>query len=213
MKIIRPSLPTLLTTPDDIMELFNSEDVITGLRIENTWLTSADLQKKSVSESLLMKVDFTQVTVPKFDVTDCDFRACNFTASKFPESSWHRVSIDGARCSGLQITNGILKNVDFKNCKLEMVNFRFSRLENVAFEDCVINDVDFYDAQLKNVEFVNCTINKVTFASARMISVDISKSNVEGINGINSLRGVTMSYDQLMQLAPAFAAEAGIKIN
>jgi len=213
MKIIRPSLPQLLTTPDDVMELFNTEDLISGFHIEDTWPTSAELEKKSFSELRLTKVDFTQVTVTKFDVTDCDFKACNFTASKFPESSWHRVSIDGARCSGLQVTNGMLKNVDFKNCKLEMVNFRFSRLENVAFEDCVINDVDFYDAQLKNVEFVNCTINNVTFASARMMSVDISKSAVDGINGINSLRGVTMSYDQLMQLAPAFAVEAGIKIN
>lgn len=212
MKIIRPSLPHLLTTPDDVMELFNTEDLISGFHIEDTWLTSDELEKKSFSELRLTKVDFSQVTVAKFDVTDCDLRACNFTASKFPESSWHRVSIEGARCSGLQITNGILKNVDFKNCKLEMVNFRFSRLESVAFEDCVINDVDFYDAQLKNVEFVNCTINNVTFASARMVSVDISKSAVDGINGINSLRGVTMSYDQLMQLAPAFAAEAGIKI-
>jgi len=213
MKIIRPSLPQLLATPDDVMELFNSEDLISGFHIQETWLTSAELNKKSFSETRLTKVDFTQVNVPKFDVTDCDFKVCNFTASKFPESSWHRVSIDGARCSGLQITNGLLKNVDFRNCKLEMVNFRFSRLENVAFEDCVINDVDFYDAQLKNVEFVNCTINKVTFASARMMSVDISKSSIEGINGVNSLRGVTMSYDQLMQIAPAFALEAGIKIS
>jgi len=213
MKIIRPSLPASLSTPDDVMELFNTEDLIAGYHIQDTWLTSADLQKKSFSELMLNKVDFTQVIVQRFDASDCDFRACNFTASKFPESSWHRVSIDGARCSGLQITNGVLKNVDFKNCKLEMVNFRFSHLENVGFEDCVINDVDFYDARLKNVEFVNCTINKVTFASARMMSVDISKSFVEGINGINSLRGVTMSYDQLMQLAPAFAAEAGIKIS
>ena len=96
MKIIRPSLPQLLTTPDDVMELLNTEDLISGFHIEDTWLTSAELEKKSFSELRLTKVDFTQVTVTKFDVTDCDFRACNFTASKFPESSWHRVSIDGA---------------------------------------------------------------------------------------------------------------------
>jgi len=213
MKLIQPSLPSSLLKPDDVMELFNNEDAIVGFHIEDTWLTSSDVEKTSLTECLLSKVDFTQVNVRRFDVPDCDFRACNFTASKFPEGSWHRVSIDGARCSGLQITNGTLKNVDFKNCKLEMVNFRFSHLENVAFENCVIDDVDFYDAKLKNVEFVNCTINKITFASARMMNVDISESTVDGINGIGSLRGVTMSYDQLMQLAPAFAAEAGIKVK
>ena len=93
------------------------------------------------------------------------------------------------------------------------MNFRFSHLENVYFEDCAIDEVDFYEARLKNVEFVNCTINKVTFAKAKMVNVDISQSVVDGINGIGSLRGVTMGYDQLVQLAPAFASEAGIKIK
>ncbi|MNL67363.1 hypothetical protein D3C87_1919370 [compost metagenome] len=81
------------------------------------------------------------------------------------------------------------------------------------FDGCVLNDVDFYEAQLKNVEFINCTISRITFANARMMHVDISGSDVEGVNGISSLRGVTISYEQLMQLAPSFAAEAGIKIK
>lgn len=213
MKLIRPSLPATLTPTDAPQELFDAEDSIVGYKIEDFIVTSDDLENTSLSESVFNKVDFTEVTTNRFDVTDCDFRNCNFTASKFPESSWHRVSIDAGRCSGLQITNGVLKNVDFKNSKLDLVNFRFSRLENVAFEDCVLNDVDFYDAQLKNVEFVNCTINKITFASARMINVDISKSYIESVNGVSSLRGVTISYDQLMQLAPSFAKEAGIKVK
>jgi hypothetical protein len=46
-----------------------------------------------------------------------------------------------------------------------------------------------------------------------MTNVDVSQSTIESINGIGSLRGVTMSHDQLMQLAPYFAVEAGIKIK
>jgi len=212
MMIKMPSLPPSLITPDDVHELFADEDNISGLRIEHATFSSADLDKIALSESLLNKVDFLQVDVSKFDVLDCIFRSCDFTTAKFPESSWHRVSIDSGRCTGLQMTNSTLKNIDFKNSKLDMVNFRLSHLENISFDGCVLNDVDFYNARLKNVEFVNCTINGVTFASARMTNVDISKSQVEGLKGINSLRGVTISYDQLMQFAPAFAAEAGIKI-
>jgi uncharacterized protein YjbI with pentapeptide repeats len=212
MKLTNPQLPQMLTVPDDIIELFRDEDTISGVHLENTWLTTADLHKKSFSEARMTRVDFSQVHVARFDVLDCVFDSCNFTTSKFPESSWHRVLVNGARCSGLQMTNGIIRNVRFKNCKLEMVNFRLSRLENVIFEDCVIDDVDFYDAKLKNIEFINCSINEITFASARMVHVDISKSTVEGIRGINSLKGVSISYDQLMQLAPAFATEAGLKV-
>jgi uncharacterized protein YjbI with pentapeptide repeats len=212
MKLTNPQLPQMLAVPDDIIELFRDEDTISGVHLENTWLTTADLHKKSFSEARMTRVDFSQVHVARFDVLDCVFDNCNFTTSKFPESSWHRVLVNGARCSGLQMTNGTIRNIRFKNCKLEMVNFRLSRLENVIFEDCVIDDVDFYDAKLKNIEFINCSINEITFASARMAHVDISKSTVEGIKGINSLKGVSISYDQLMQLAPAFATEAGLKV-
>lgn len=213
MKILPPTLPPSLSEPNDAIELFSTEDAVSGFRIENTWLTSAELEKTSISESILDKVSFAQVHVARFDVMDCQFLNCDFTTSKFPDASWHRVFISGTRCSGLQITKGILKNIYFKNSKLEFANFRFSRLENVVFEDCVLDDVDFYDAHLKNVEFVNCTINKITFAGAKMTNVDISKSTIEDVNGANSLRGVTMSYDQLMQIAPLLASEAGIKIK
>jgi len=213
MKLTMPSLPPSLDIPDDIHELFKTEDDITGVRIEGVTLTSNDLKNINIAESFFNKVDFEHSDIQRFDVLDSIFRGCNFTATKFPESSWRRVSIDAGRCIGMQLANSTLRDIDFKNSKLDMVNFRFSHLENVGFDGCTLNDVDFYDARLKNVEFVNCTINGITFASARMNNVDISKSTVEGIKGINSLRGVTISYDQLMQLAPSFAAEAGIKVK
>ncbi len=213
MKFTKPTIPQNLTTSDYPHELFENEDSVTGYKIENVTLTSEHLKDTSISESLFNKVEFVSLNVNKLDVSDCEFRNCNFTASNFPESSWHRISIVGARCSGMQITNAVLKNITYTNSKIEIANFRFSRIENVVFEECMIDDVDFYEAQLKNVEFVNCTISKITFSGARMMNVDISKSFVKSINGIQSLRGVTISYDQLMQLAPSFAAEAGIKVK
>ena len=213
MQITPPSLPPLLTTVDNPSALFEDEDSIEGVDVRDSFVMTDQLQKTSISESLLSKIDFSQVNAHRFDISDCALKNCNFTASKFPDSSWHRVSIEGTRCSGLQVTNGTMKHVTFTNSKLEIVNFRFSRFENVRFEDCVLDDVDFYEARLKNIEFVNCTINKMTFANASIVNVDISKSTVDTVIGIRSLRGVTISYDQLMQFAPGFASEAGIKIK
>lgn len=82
----------------------------------------------------------------------------------------------------------------------------------MIFEDCMLDDVDFYGATLKNVEFIGCTIHKITFDAAKMRNVDLSKSTIGKMQGIASLKGATISYDQLIQLAPYFAAEAGIKV-
>jgi uncharacterized protein YjbI with pentapeptide repeats len=213
MKMLHPSVNTELTKPNDIGKLFDEDGSISEVYVENETLANLKLKKLSISESLISKTDLSQMSLESLDILDCRFIGCNFTASKFPNSGWRIVLIDGARCSGMQVTNSILKNITFKKSKLELVNFRFSNLENVIFEDCILNDVDFYNAKLKNVEFINCMINNITFASAKMVNVDVSKSQIEDIKGMNSLKGITISYDQLMQMAPYFATEAGIKVK
>jgi uncharacterized protein YjbI with pentapeptide repeats len=111
------------------------------------------------------------------------------------------------------VQNSSFKNVQFTGCKLDIVNFRFTTMENIIFEECMLDDADFYGATLKAVTFRNCTISKITFAAAEMRAVDLSESTIQSIQGIDSLKGTTLSYDQLVQLAPYFAAELGITIK
>ncbi len=212
MKILQPTLIRDLDTILDIKSTLESDDTITDASIDNADMVGFTQKYISLSESRINKGDFSSISIERSDIFSCEFKNCNFTASKLPNSSWHVVLVDGARCSGMQVSNSTFKNVRFANSKLELMNFRFSTIENCVFEDCVLDDVDFYNAKLKNVAFINCTINNITFASAKMLKVDISKSQLEGIKGSSSLKGLTISYDQLMQLAPYFAAEVGIKI-
>ncbi|CAN5176281.1 pentapeptide repeat-containing protein [soil metagenome] len=213
MKIHTPLLPTAFNQPVDLDDFFKGEDSVTEVHVKDMVFSSSDLGAKSIEQSLFETSDFSGVEAPRFYISDTMLKNCNFTVTKFPESSWMRVAIKSGRCSGLDISNSTLRHVEFTNSKLEFVNFRFSKLENVAFENCVLNDVDFYDAKLKNVQFINCTIQSITFAQSKMDNVDVSQSTIERINGVSSIKGVIISHDQLLELAPYFAAEAGIKIK
>lgn len=212
MKLLSPTIPLKLEAVDDAPALFAADDSISEVSLEHQTLTGYTSKSVTLRDSLVTKSDLSAMICERFDIFNCQFSAVNLATTKLPNSSWHVVAVHGARCSGMQVSNSTLRNVVFKDSKLDMVNFRFSKLENVRFEDCMMDDVDFYSAQLKNVEFVNCQINNITFASARMKSVDLSRSHIELIKGAGSLKGATISYDQLMQLAPYFAAEAGIKV-
>jgi len=213
MKLLQPTLSATREALTDVATFLRRDDSLSEVSVENDSFAALSTKLLNITESSIIKSDFTHTAVEHLDVLDTEFKGCNFTASKFANSSWHVVMIDGARCSGMLVSNSVLKNVTFKNSKLELVNFRFSRFENILFDGCIIDDADFYNATLKNVEFINCTINSITFANARMNAVDISKSQIEGIKGVSSLKGVTISYDQLMQLAPSLASEAGIKVK
>lgn len=213
MKILTPTIRKDLNVIDNIDEFILSEDIISEVQIDSANLSGLTLKNTKISESIISKTNLTNIFAERFETINCNFKNCDLTTGQFPSSNWHMISIDSARLCGTQIQNSTIKNVLIKNSKLEIVNFRFSTLENIIFEDCNISDVDFYNAKLKNIEFINCTINSITFASAKMKNVDLSKSEIMEIIGTNSLKGVTISYEQLMQIAPYLAQEAGIKIK
>ena len=210
--MLQPQLPNDLVHVTDLAALFEEEDDIAEIQSDGQSIVSMQTKSVSLKDSLLVKTDFSRSQMEKFDIANCIIKGGNLSASGFPDSSWRTVRIENSRCSGMQVQNSTLKNVRFSNSKLDIVNFRFAKLENVVFEDCVLDDADFYGATLRNVEFIGCTITKITFASAKLHNVDLSKSTIDSVQGVASIKGATISYEQLMQLAPYFAAEAGIKV-
>lgn len=197
----------------DFAQAILIEDSISNVSISDQDVSEARFPQLNLSDSIVTKIDWTQVAIGRFDVLNCHLNNCDFTASKLSSSSWFVTSVDGARMSGTQITESSFKNVTFSNCKLDLVNFRFSRLHSVVFRDCMISDADFNNATLKNVEFIGCTITGISFSSARMDNVDLSGSYIENVKGVRNLKGATIGDDQLIQLAPLLAAEAGLKIK
>ncbi len=212
MKIAKPLIPKVLNTDIDATNALEENDAIEGGLIKGYVFIAGDLDKKNLNESLFISTRLSSITATKLDILDCEFKAADFTASKFPDANWMRVAVETSRCTGLQIVDGILRNVSFSDSKMDLVNFRTSKLENVLFENCVLSDVDFNDGNLKNVTFINCSLNDVTFNNAKMLNVDVSRSTIEHIKGVASLKGLTISEDQMLLLAPSLVAGAGMKL-
>ncbi len=213
MKLLHPDIPTDLSDVEDVTPLLYTDDKLRGLHIENAAIVNLRLKAMAIEESLIQKTDFSQTHIEKFETKDSRFKDCDMTATSFANSSWHVVEVIGTRCSGIQLQTSKLKNVLFKGCKLELVNFRFSTLENVIFEDCMINDLDFYNATLKNVTFSGSSIEDISFAGAHLKNVDLSDAQIMSVKNTTGLKGATINYEQLMFLAPYFAQEMGLIIK
>lgn len=212
MPVDKPRIPRLLATNDNIELLFASDLDVEGVSLVDAMLTSRQLDARSINESIFTKIDFTGVDADKFSLSDSELKSCIFSANKFPDSHWLRVAIKSSRCVGLDMTGSIVRNVSFSDSKIEFINFRKAKLEDILFKDCMLSDVDFNQGNLKNVRFENCILKDVTFNGAKMVAVDISQSTIEHIKGIDSIKGITISQDQLIQLAPSLALAVGIKI-
>lgn len=214
LKITSPKIPRQLALLDDLSVIFSAgEDDMQGVAIEDGVFQNVQLSSFSVTDSRVIKTNFAEITIPSFGVKNVEFIHCDMTMARFADASWHVAEMRNSRCSGMQLDAAHLQNVRFIDCKLDLVNFRFAKLANVVFESCVVREMDFYGATLKNVVFVDCEIDAVGFAGAKLQNVDLTNAQLTNIKNVTSLKGATISDEQLIYLAPQLATANGIKIS
>lgn len=128
-------------------------------------------------------------------------------------ASLRDVELVDARLGGVQLHGAVLERVLVRGGKIDYLNLRQARLKDVVFEGCVLVEPDFGDAVLERVEFRDCALRGVDFGGARMTDVDLRAAGVlEIARGLDSLAGAVISPAQLFDLAPALAAQLGVRV-
>ncbi|BDM72897.1 hypothetical protein HEK616_63840 [Streptomyces nigrescens] len=129
-------------------------------------------------------------------------------------ASLRDVEVSDARLGGTQLHGAVLERVVVRGGKIDFPNLRSAKLRDVAFEGCVLIEADFAGAELERVTFDDCTLARIDFSEARMKDVDLrGAAAVDIARGIDRLSGAVISTTQLMDLAPAFAAQAGVRVE
>jgi uncharacterized protein YjbI with pentapeptide repeats len=213
MIVRKPEIPQELLTVPDIRKLLQKDERLAELLLQD--IEVPDLKAKSVviAESRLVRCTFLQAKINRLQLQDCLIEHSDLSGSNLSEASLHTVAVTNTRCSGLQLSNSLLKNVRFSGCRLDLANFRFSKLEQVLFENCVITGLDLYNATLKNVAFVGCDIEDVEFSGATLHNVDLTESRIVSIKGLHGLKGARITSEQLVALIPYVAQEIGLIIE
>ncbi|MCX5311615.1 pentapeptide repeat-containing protein [Streptomyces sp. NBC_00154] len=179
-------------------------------------------------------VDFADGSGPGARFMDCALEGCGLdrtelVRARFIDSvltgvrgvgtdlagaSLRDVEVVDARLGGVQLHGAVLERVHVRGGKIDYLNLRKARLTDVVFESCVLSEPDFGDAQLVRVEFRDCVLKRADFSSARMDAVDLrTAAELDIARGVERLAGAVISPMQLMELAPAFAAQIGVRVE
>lgn len=169
-----------------------------GLGLSECTLTGLDLSDVRMIDSHLRETRFDGVTASVLaaqggDWRDVELRSSRIGAVELYESAWHSVRLHG--------------------CKLGFINLRASELVDVVFEDCTIDELDLGDVKATRVGFEGCRIGVLEASHARLVDVDLRGCDLDQVRGVASLRGAVVSFDQLLGLAPALAAELGLRVE
>ncbi|WP_406146992.1 pentapeptide repeat-containing protein [Streptomyces sp. NBC_01012] len=180
------------------------------------------------------ETDLADASGPGARFMDCELRGCaldraELVRARFIDSvltgvrgvgtdlagaSLRDVEVLDARLGGVQLHGGVLERVLVRGGKIDYLNLRKARLKDVVFEGCVLSEPDFGEAQLVRVEFRDCVLKRADFTAVRMESVDLrTVAELDIARGVERLAGAVISPSQLMELAPAFAAQIGVRVE
>jgi uncharacterized protein YjbI with pentapeptide repeats len=103
--------------------------------------------------------------------------------------------------------------IRIRGVKLDFLDLSAAKVTNSVIEDCVIGELELGEAELRSVRFPGTSIGILGTAASRFDDVDLSGARLRTIGSIAGLRGATLSAEQLIDLAPLLAAQAGIRIS
>lgn len=122
------------------------------------------------------------------------------------------VEIIGCRIERAILTGATLRRSRFVDCRLDEANFRLSAWERAEFIHCELVGAEFQSARMPAARFERCDLRRVQLAKADLRGGSLRGSDVEGLQGAEGLRQVSISPDQLVPLALALFRGMGVAI-
>lgn len=118
------------------------------------------------------RVDYSESLFPKGEYDCCTFINCNFYDTDLSNITFNECNFKECDLSLAKLSNSILNDIKFLNCKLLGVNFKDcnSLVLSVNFQDCSIKLSSFYRLKLKKTVFKNCNLQDVDFTDTDLTS-------------------------------------------
>jgi uncharacterized protein YjbI with pentapeptide repeats len=208
--VAAPRLPATLE-PEPPGPLIDHE------RWEELELTGADLagveaRSAEILRSRLVEANLGGAQLRNLVLTDCELRGGSLANLAAITASVTRCAFSGARMTGLSLPEAVIDDARFGDCLIDLAGFAFSKLRRTIFTDCILRDADFRDVRFSSVRFHRCDLSGAQFSGARWERSELRGCTLEGIQGIEGLRGVAMDWSDVVGLAGTFAAALGIEV-
>ncbi|MFJ8676484.1 pentapeptide repeat-containing protein [Streptomyces sp. NPDC093589] len=209
----RPEVRLPELEPHDGREL-EPEGDYDGLEFADADWAGQDARGARFMDCAVRRCALDETVLSRARIIDSVLSGVRGVGTDLSQSSLRDVEVTGARLGGTQLHGAVLERVVVRGGKIDFPNLRKAKLRDVSFEGCVLVEADFSGAELERVTFEDCTLARADFSAARMKDVDLrGAAAVDIARGIDRLAGAVISASQLLDMAPAFAAQIGVRVE
>lgn len=179
------------------------------------------------------------ITANRLRLEDVTIIGSRFVGTSLADALWEGVVISGSEfdrvdLSSARLDGGKLDRVHFRGCQLSGLSLTGVLCENVIFEDCRLDyatfdtvrtagAMGFLNCSMSEASLVGCRWDKAVIDGCRLSGLELDRCDLRGsdlrgnglaaVRGVGSLRGVTLTADQLADLTRALVADLEIRIS
>lgn len=166
-----------------------------------------------VQESELRGVTLGEGAATEFLLSDARLNGCDLSNVRARRGAIRRVEVADSRLVGFSFSEGKVEDLRVVGGTMMLGSFAHSALRRVEFEDVNLREASFLETQLTSVSFTGCDLAGADFRGASLKECAIRGSSLEGVVGVESLRGLTMPWGDLVGSVGALAAALGIVVE
>ena len=166
-----------------------------------------------VRESELRGVVLEPGTVPGLTLADVILRDCGMSNVDAREGRVTRVEVHRTQLVGFALDRGDIRDLRVVDSSLQLASFASATLRNVVFERVNLAEASFMHARLESVAFVDCRLQGADFRHAKLAGCAIRAASLDGVLGVESMRGLRMPWPDVLASAGALALALGIDVE
>jgi uncharacterized protein YjbI with pentapeptide repeats len=203
-RIQAPDLPEL-----ELQDIADGDVDLSGALVKPG---AVRVQRVRIRESELRGVTVEAPGATGLTVVDAILRDCSLSNLDGRDGMLWRVTADHCRLIGLNLGAGEIGDLRVTDSSLELASFAGAELRDVSFERVVLTEASFLEARLDHVQFIDCELAGADFRGARCTDCVIRGASLDGVVGVEALRGVEMPWSDVIASAGALAGALGIII-
>jgi uncharacterized protein YjbI with pentapeptide repeats len=214
------SKPPISPTPPDLpdeLEAAGRPAKLSGAEVEQSQLERLDLSgvdasRLQLTEARLVHVDLAGAALDHSVFRDVIVDEGSWANARARGVTLRRVELRNVRLTGVDLSEGVLEDVRFVDCRLDLASFLRVKLSQVRFQGCRMEEADFSGATLSSCVFDECGLTRTGWSDATFTRSEMRGVDLAGAVAPECLRGVRMPWADIVNAAPELAAAVGIEI-
>ena len=209
----KPQLPHALEQLDPLSpRSLADETTYAEVELTDLELPAQHARGVALESVVLRRVDLSGSRLEGLRLLDATFTGCNLANLQARGAELSRVLVQSSRLTGTVLMESQLRDVTFRGCRIDLASFSHCRLARVTFDDCILHQSDFLGAELDTVRFEGCELVEADLRNARLRRCELQRTSLDGLQGVERLRGVAMPWAEIVERADLWAAALGIEV-